>query len=922
MGMVTRPDFPPAKKVQITDFFVLQTKTLNIMKKGEVLFFLAIVFLLAQVYDSYGQPLNPNSAPNANFKGHKKHRNVGETVHFTDLSSHCPTSWHWYFEGGEPAESTIENPHNILYNLPGSYDVTLIVANQYGTDTLTKSGYIDISSPGLPISKFCATRRYLLPGESTSFKDKSKNDPSSWSWFFPGGEPAQSDEEDPEGIVYNEAGSYDVTLVVSNEMGSNTLTKYDYITICDTVLCEPPIAGFEASSNEVMIGQVVAFSDMSENDVDEWYWLFEAAMPGQATGNGPVNVVYDSIGVYDATLVVVNDCGIDTLTMVDYITVVDTLPLRSDYIANKTNVIEGDLVKFTDLSAGDPTFWEWHIEGASPSVSYSQNPSVIFHSPGVYAVTLTVYEWDQSDIEIKEGYISVEEEVLILPPGWEYEITPFQHAIAIPTYINPNILGFPLEAGDHVGVFFTDENDSLKCGGIEVWNGQTNMAVVALGDSPFTAHKDGFSFGEEFIWKIYSWGMEQEFDAISSYDTSLVFQNTFYPMGLSALSDLTAIIRYDLTIPGGWSGLSCPVFPLNPAIMNVLTPIMDQLILLNNFYGLIWPGAGINTFEFWDNLSGYNIKMNDYVTLSFIGVSNSDAVISVEAGWNFMPVPVFCEKDINELLGSNVEHVRVIRETSGFKVFWPEFNYYTLNTLVPGRSYLLLAEEDFDIYFPACENFKGNNNSDPFENVKLTNQKWNDVQSTNTVHNLVVTAEASSILKINDQIGVFTQNGHCSGFAEFNGKNMVLSVFGDDVTTVIEDGQTDGELMQLMLFRPSDGSVFELSPEYDQSAPNQQWYSNNGISVIKDLKISSTGIGDMNTEEVYVRYDRTNTSLTITGISEAQQISILSSTGKIVLHQEHRGSNSALINVSHQAQGVYILLIEGDGTPVVKKIIL
>jgi hypothetical protein len=356
--------------------------------------------------------------------------------------------------------------------------------------------------------------------------------------------------------------------------------------------------------------------------------------------------------------------------------------------------------------------------------------------------------------------------------------------------------------------------------------------------------------------------------------------------------------------------------------MNVLTPIMDQLILLNNFYGLIWPGAGINTFEFWDNLSGYNIKMNDYVTLSFIGVSNSDAVISVEAGWNFLPVPVFCEKDINELLGSNVEHVRVIRETSGFKVFWPEFNYYTLNTLVPGRSYLLLAEEDFDIYFPACENFKGNNNSDPFENVKLTNQKWNDVQSTNTVHNLVVTAEASSILKINDQIGVFTQNGHCSGFAEFNGKNMVLSVFGDDVTTVIEDGQTDGELMQLMLFRPSDGSVFELSPEYDQSAPNQQWYSNNGISVIKDLKISSTGIGDMNTEEVYVRYDRTNTSLTITGISEAQQISILSSTGKIVLHQEHRGSNSALINVSHQAQGVYILLIEGDGTPVVKKIIL
>jgi PKD repeat protein len=687
------------------------------MKKGEVLFFMAIVFLLAQAYDSHGQPSNPNHPPNANFKGNKKHGNARETVHFIDLSSRSL--------GGELVKSSIENPYNILYNKSGSFDITVL----------------------------------------------------------------------------------------------------------------------------------------------------------------------------------------------------DSLPLDSDFIANKTSIFKGDLVHFTDLSSGAPDFWEWHIDGASPSVSYSQNPSVIFHTPGLYTVSLTVFKADNSDIETKEAYISVEEEQLILPPGWEFEITPFQHAIAIPTYINPNILGFPLEPGDHVGVFFTDENDSLKCGGIEVWNGATNMAVVALGDSPFTQHKDGFSFGEEFIWKIYSWGMEQEFDAISRYDTTLVFQNTFYPMGLSALSDLTAIIRYDLTIPGGWSGLSCPVFPLNPAIVNVLTPIIDQLVMLNNFYGLFWPDAGINTFTFWDNLSGYNIKLNDYVTLSFIGVSNSDAEISVEAGWNFLPVPVFCEKDITELLGSNVEHVRVIRETSGFKLFWPEFNFYTLDKLVPGRSYLLLAKEDFDIYFPACEDFKASNSS-PFENIKQTNQKWNNVQSTNTVHNLVVSEEASSTLKPDDQIGVFAQNGHCSGFAEVNGGNIVLSVFGDDVTTEIKDGHSGDEFMQLMLYRPSDGSVFELSAEYDQSAPNQQRFSNNGISVIKDLKMSSTGIGDMKNDKVFVKQDRENANLIISGISEASHISLLSSTGKIVIQQEHVGVNSALVNVSHQPRGVYILLIEGDGIPVVKKIIL
>jgi hypothetical protein len=234
---------------------------------------------------------------------------------------------------------------------------------------------------------------------------------------------------------------------------------------------------------------------------------------------------------------------------------------------------------------------------------------------------------------------------------------------------------------------------------------------------------------------------------------------------------------------------------------------------------------------------------------------------------------------------------------------------------------LLLAKEDFDIYFPACEDFKASNSS-PFENIKQTNQKWNNVQSTNTVHNLVVSEEASSTLKPDDQIGVFAQNGHCSGFAEVNGGNIVLSVFGDDVTTEIKDGHSGDEFMQLMLYRPSDGSVFELSAEYDQSAPNQQRFSNNGISVIKDLKMSSTGIGDMKNDKVFVKQDRENANLIISGISEASHISLLSSTGKIVIQQEHVGVNSALVNVSHQPRGVYILLIEGDGIPVVKKIIL
>lgn len=47
------------------------------------------------------------------------------------------TSYVWLFTGGSPSSSTIANPQNICYNVPGNYSVTLIASNSFGSDTLT-----------------------------------------------------------------------------------------------------------------------------------------------------------------------------------------------------------------------------------------------------------------------------------------------------------------------------------------------------------------------------------------------------------------------------------------------------------------------------------------------------------------------------------------------------------------------------------------------------------------------------------------------------------------------------------------------------------------------------------------------------------------------------------------------------------------
>ena len=63
---------------------------------------------------------------------------------FFDQSVNNPTSWLWLFPGGVPSFSTQQNPTNICYQTPGTYDVTLITTSASGTDTIAIPNYITV----------------------------------------------------------------------------------------------------------------------------------------------------------------------------------------------------------------------------------------------------------------------------------------------------------------------------------------------------------------------------------------------------------------------------------------------------------------------------------------------------------------------------------------------------------------------------------------------------------------------------------------------------------------------------------------------------------------------------------------------------------------------------------------------------------
>jgi Zn-dependent metalloprotease len=80
-------------------------------------------------------------APKANFSASFKTGIIPLSTTFMDQSTNDPTSWEWTFESGNPHTSALQNPV-VTYSTPGTYAVTLKTTNNFGNNTVTKSGYI------------------------------------------------------------------------------------------------------------------------------------------------------------------------------------------------------------------------------------------------------------------------------------------------------------------------------------------------------------------------------------------------------------------------------------------------------------------------------------------------------------------------------------------------------------------------------------------------------------------------------------------------------------------------------------------------------------------------------------------------------------------------------------------------------------
>jgi|GEM_PF-1693738 len=356
-----------------------------------------------EVKTDYITALTPAITPE--FEGTPTSGNIPFDVAFTDLSIGSNISWLWDF--GDGTTSIDQNPTH-TYSDTNSYTVSLTISDAYSSETETKTDYI-IANPPILYSDFVGnpvSGDYPL---EVTFTDISVGNADTWLWDFGDGD--TSTDQNPV-HTYMDEGVYTVSLTITDQYGSDTEIKTDYITVAAIV------ANFEANPTTGNLPLDVTFTDLSTGEIDSWEWDFGDG--NTSSFQLPVHTYMES-GNYNVSLTVTGTAGSNTLVMEDYIYVTVPAPV-AEFSATPTFGEAPLLVTFSDLSTGDIDTWDWEFgDGES---SNEQNPSHEYQTPGNFTISLTVIGEGGDSKMTKEDYILIpvgleedSEEVILIYPN-------------------------------------------------------------------------------------------------------------------------------------------------------------------------------------------------------------------------------------------------------------------------------------------------------------------------------------------------------------------------------------------------------------------------------------------------------------------------------------------------------------------------
>ncbi|WP_048067211.1 PKD domain-containing protein [Methanospirillum hungatei] len=281
-------------------------------------------------------------------------------------------------------------PYSPNPNMVWEYPINLTVYSDGLIYYASKSRNVTVENAPTPKAAFNAYPRIGSRPLEVSFFDQSiGQEPINYEWYF-GDNTPKVFEQNPV-HVYNETGEFNVTLMIHAKNGNDIINQTGLIRVTDYPI---PNVSFSMAPVSGYAPLKVSFIDQTcKQDCSyEYFWQF-----GEGNTSTKRNPVWEYVtpGNYSVNLTVTDKYGVSGKgNGLVNVTVMqpsggDDGQLVANFTALSTRGVAPFEAHFIDQSSGNPKGWRWDF--SDKNVSFDQSPNHTFFKPGIYNVTLEVY---------------------------------------------------------------------------------------------------------------------------------------------------------------------------------------------------------------------------------------------------------------------------------------------------------------------------------------------------------------------------------------------------------------------------------------------------------------------------------------------------------------------------------------------------
>ncbi|MCF8364257.1 MAG: PKD domain-containing protein [Bacteroidales bacterium] len=381
-----------------------------------------------------------------------------------------------------------------------------------------------------------------------------------------------------------------------------------------------------------------------------------------------------------------------------------------------------------------------------------------------------------------------------------------------------------------------------------------------------------------------------------------------------------------ITIPQGWSGISSWLEPADQDLELMFAPILNELVILQTMQDSWWPAEELNTIGNWDVYQGYKIKVSEEVTLSIPGTLPEDKTISLNAGWNLIPVLSACDVNVEDLFLQT--DVVMVKEVAGWKIFWPELGINNLVELQSGKAYYAFMASPGAVLFPDCDGLKttgiSSNGQQGIFNEGDIPAAWETFTPTALSHVIGIPAafDINGAFAPGDVIGMFDVYDNCYGVTVWIGDNTFINAFADDPLTAGKDGFLEGETISFRRYEKATGTISELQVEFNNEYPaNTGNFVSNAISLLKSGTVNAANISLVGNDALSLYPNPIKNRLIISLDNfDNVRFELMNLQGQTIFSGPLTGIKTEL-DFSGMTRGVYLVHVYGTGINNISRIV-